>query len=243
MNTFADSMHTTHQDTPMVLPGLLDAAVATFDTDRDASRRYLMRASALLRARRAPSTDPGTARPPQSHTRLTTWKLRRVIDHIETHLAGKITVLRLANLIDVSPSHLSRAFKSSVGVPPGRYIRGRRVALACESMRTTQAPLSDIALTCGFADQSHLCNSFSRGMGTSPSRWRREHQMCDPDSKPGGPVTRVAVDAGARLGTNHVLLGLLYSIDNPLAARLRRSIASGAIAAAMPPEVDSSVGR
>jgi AraC family transcriptional regulator len=243
MNTFADSMHTTHQDIPAALSVLLDAAVATFHTDRDASRRYLMRASALLRAKRAPSTGPGTARSPQSSARLTIWQLSRVIDHIEAHLAERITMVSLANLINVSRGHLFRAFKGSVGVAPARYITGQRVALACEIMRTTRAPLSEVALACGFADQSHLCKFFRRGMGTPPSRWRRQHQMCDLDNKSLGAVACVAVATGPRLDTNHVLLGLHYSIDNPLSAPLRRNIANGAIAAAMPPEADSSVGR
>jgi AraC family transcriptional regulator len=178
MHTLPDSLHATNQDIPTALPSLLETALATFDTDRDASRRCLMRASALLRAKRAPGTDPEIARPPQSSARLMTWQLSSVIDHIEANLAKKITIVSLANLINVSRGHLSRAFKSSVGVAPARYISGRRVALACEIMRTTQAPLSDVALACGLADQSHLCKLFRRSMGMSPSRWRRQHIRC-----------------------------------------------------------------
>jgi AraC family transcriptional regulator len=224
MNTVADSMHTIHQDIPTALPSLLDAAVATFHTDRDASRRYLMRASALLRARRAPITDLGTARPSQSSARLMMWQLSRVIDHIEAHLAEKITIVSLANLINVSRGHLSRAFKSSVGVAPARYISGQRVALACEIMKSTRAPLSEVALACGLADQSHLCNLFRRGMGMTPSRWRRQHQICDSDNKDVGAVTCAAVDTRPRREINNVLLGVIFSIDNPLAVSQRMNI-------------------
>jgi AraC family transcriptional regulator len=224
MHTLSDSIHATNQDIPTALPSLLNAAVATFDTDRDASRHYLMRASALLCAKRTPSTDPGTAGPPQSSARLMLWQLSRVIDHIEAHLAEKITIVSLANLINVSGGHLSRAFKGSVGVPPARYITGQRVALACEIMRTTRAPLSEVALACGVAYQSHLCKLFRRGMGITPSRWRRQHQMCDPDDKGVGAVTCAAVDARPRLETNNVHFGAFFSIDNPLAVRRRMNI-------------------
>jgi len=224
MHTLSDSIHATNQDIPTALPSLLEAALATFDTDRDASRRYLMRASALFRAKRTPSADPEIARPPQSSAELMTWQLSRVIDHIEAHLAEKITIVSLANLINVSRSHLSRAFKSSVGVAPARYITRRRLELACEIMRSIRAPLSDVALACGLADQSHLCKLFRRSMGMSPSRWRRQ-QMCESDNKVVGAATCAVVDARPRLDTNNVLFGSIFSIDNPLTVRLRMNIA------------------
>jgi AraC family transcriptional regulator len=33
--------------------------------------------------------------------------------------------------------------------------------------------LSDVALTCGFANQSHLTRVFTRMVGVSPGAWRR----------------------------------------------------------------------
>jgi AraC-like DNA-binding protein len=35
------------------------------------------------------------------------------------------------------------------------------------------APLTDIALRCGFTDQAHLCNQFKQVLGESPAAWRR----------------------------------------------------------------------
>jgi AraC family transcriptional regulator len=210
MHTLSDSIRVADQDPPTTLPSILEAALATFDTDRDASRRYLMRASALVRAKRTPTADPEVPRSPQSSAGLMTWQLRRVIDHIEAHLAEKLTIISLANLINMSRGHLSRAFTNSVGVAPGRYITGRRVELACEIMRTTRAPLSDVALACGFADQSHLCRLFRRGMGMSPSRWRRQRQMCDSDNRVVGAVTCAAVDAGPRPEINNLLFGPFF---------------------------------
>jgi hypothetical protein len=46
---FADDLiNAANEDIPTAIPGLIDAAVAAFDADRDTSRRYLLRASALL---------------------------------------------------------------------------------------------------------------------------------------------------------------------------------------------------
>lgn len=162
-----------NEDIPAAIPSLIEAAVAAFDADLDTSRRYLMRAAALLRVGCGACADAEGARPSASRGGLLAWQLNRVIDYIETHLAEKIMAMDLGNLINVSVGQLIRAFKISVGVPPFRYIASRRVELACTMMSTTREPLSQIAIACGLCDQAHLCKVFRRMIGMSPSTWRR----------------------------------------------------------------------
>ena len=118
-----------NEDIPAAIPSLIDAAVAAFDADRDNSRRYLLRASALLRLKRGAGTEAESARPSEFRGGLLAWQLNRVVDHIETHLADKITAIDLADLIKISVGQLFRAFKISVGVTPFRYIARRRLAM------------------------------------------------------------------------------------------------------------------
>jgi AraC family transcriptional regulator len=157
---------------PAAISTLIEGAVAAFDADRAASRRYLLRASALLRAKRAAPVDrcDGEGR---GRGGMAVWQLNRVIDHIETHLTEKIAGRELAELIDVSVGQLFRAFKVSVGVPPFHYIAQRRVELACRIMKTSDEPLSQVAIACGLCDQSHFCRVFRRATGFSPAAWRR----------------------------------------------------------------------
>jgi transcriptional regulator GlxA family with amidase domain len=161
---------------PADVPSLIDAAVAAFDADRDTSRRYLLRASALLRVKCGACAPAEGAR-----GGLLQWQLNRVVDYIETHLAEKMKVTDLADLIDVSVGQMIRAFKVSVGVPPFHYIARRRVELACTMMSTTREPLSQIAIACGMCDQAHLSNVFRRMIGMSPLAWRREQEMSGVD--------------------------------------------------------------
>jgi transcriptional regulator GlxA family with amidase domain len=160
-----DLCNASYQDIPTAIPSLIEAAVAAFDADRDTSRRYLLRASALLCVKRARQSEPQGG--------LLAWQLNRVLDYIETHLADKITVRDLASLINVSMGRLSRVFKISVGVTPSHYIAKRRVELACTMIRTTGEKLSQVAVACGLCDQPHLCKLFRRIVGVSPSAWRR----------------------------------------------------------------------
>jgi AraC family transcriptional regulator len=159
-------------DVSAAIPSLIDAAVAAFDADPDNSRRYLLRASALLCAKRG-ARGVAIARRSDSRGGLLAWQRNRLVDYIEAHLADKLSAMDLAGVINVSMGQLFRAFKTSVGITPFHYIARRRVELACAMIRTTQEPLSQIAVSCGLCDQAHLCKVFRSIIGMTPSAWRR----------------------------------------------------------------------
>jgi AraC family transcriptional regulator len=48
------------------------------------------------------------------------------------------------------------------------------VKRAKESLRGSNLPIVEIAVACGFADQSHLTRVFSKALGISPAAWRRQ---------------------------------------------------------------------
>src|ERR1700678_4018001 len=158
-------------DFPTAIPSRIGAAVATFDADREASRRYLQRVLALLDVKRgAPGVESARR---SDRGGLLVGQLNGVIDYIETHLSDKIAAEDLADLVNLSKGRLSRAFKISVGVPPFRYIVRRRLELACTMMRTTREPLSQVAIACGLCDQAHFSKLFRNVIGMNPSAWRR----------------------------------------------------------------------
>jgi helix-turn-helix protein len=63
--------------------------------------------------------------------------------------------------------------RQSFGSTPMAYVAARRVEHAKLMMTFTRQRLTDVALTCGFSDQSHLTRAFRRLVGISPARWRR----------------------------------------------------------------------
>ncbi|HXK39796.1 MAG TPA: helix-turn-helix transcriptional regulator [Candidatus Paceibacterota bacterium] len=73
----------------------------------------------------------------------------------------------------LSPCHFSRVFRESFGCSPHGYISRRRVEHAQGLMLSGDAPLSQIALDCGFADQAHFSRTFRSIVGESPRTWRR----------------------------------------------------------------------
>jgi AraC family transcriptional regulator len=105
---------------------------------------------------------------------LTKQRLRRLLDYIESHLAGDLTLKRMAGELELSPFYLARVFKAEVGSSPHQYVLDRRIARAKSMLRDTQLPIADIALAAGFSSQSHLSNRFRRIVGVSPAVYRRQ---------------------------------------------------------------------
>jgi len=69
--------------------------------------------------------------------------------------------------------HFSRMFMST-GQTPHSFILRRRVDRAKDLLRRPKLPLAEVALSCGFADQSHFTTSFRKATGRTPLRWRLE---------------------------------------------------------------------
>lgn len=104
---------------------------------------------------------------------LAPWQLQRALDFIEGNLARDPSISQIADECGLSASYFVRAFKQATGVPPHRWLIKRRVELAKELLQDPDQKLSNIALLCGFVDQSHFTRVFSRSEGCSPGRWRR----------------------------------------------------------------------
>ena len=144
------------------------------ESDREAARRCLNHASALLGSEAQQSASSTMCTNPAIHAGgLARWQAQRALAYIEDNLGSKLDTRALADLVAFSKSHFSRAFKRSLGLPPMAYVASRRVERAKVMIAGTREQLTQIALACGFADQSHLNRSFRRVVGVSPGRWRR----------------------------------------------------------------------
>lgn len=104
---------------------------------------------------------------------LSSVQMRRATELLEAHLDGDIALQQVAEACELSVSHFSRAFKQTFRTPPYRWLIERRVDRARDLMKNSRLPLADIAIRCGFADQSALNRSFKRIHGVTPGTWRR----------------------------------------------------------------------
>ena len=104
---------------------------------------------------------------------LAPWQLKRAKEILNAKLDGRVPLKEVAQECNLSVSHFSRAFRRTMGAAPHNWLLTRRIEVAKERLRDGRLSLLDVALACGFADQSHLTRVFTRMVGMSPGAWRR----------------------------------------------------------------------
>jgi len=108
--------------------------------------------------------------------RLAPGQIRSVVDYIEGNLSGNPSIPELARECNLSPSHFAQAFRRTMHMAPHQWLLHRRVESAKQLLGGTDMSIAEIALSCGFYDQSHLTRVFARIQGCNPSHWRRLHR-------------------------------------------------------------------
>jgi AraC-like DNA-binding protein len=93
-------------------------------------------------------------------------------DLLDARLPEALTLAEAADVLGAHPAHLVRCFGGRFGLPPHRYLTGRRVDRA-RRLLLAGAPAADVAAATGFTDQAHLTRHFKRYLGTTPGRYSK----------------------------------------------------------------------
>ncbi len=107
----------------------------------------------------------------QERITIPNW-LKQATDIVEARFLERLSLTSIATEVGVHYVHLSRQFHKFNRCTIGELIRRRRVQHASHLLAHSRTPLAEIALICGFSDQSHLSFLFKRYMGLSPSKFR-----------------------------------------------------------------------
>lgn len=105
---------------------------------------------------------------------LKSWQLRTATQLMLDRLDTCVSVTEIAQACALSRSHFSRMFKESTRMSPQQWLREQRVIKSRELLKTSTMLLVEIALACGFCDQSHFCRTFVRAEGMTPKAWQQQ---------------------------------------------------------------------
>lgn len=100
--------------------------------------------------------------------------LDRVVEYIAANLSQPLSVAEVATVAGMSSYHFARLFKASTGVSPHQYVLAQRIERAKRLLAAGQSNVIDVALDCGFNDQSYFSRVFRRAAGVPPLRYSRE---------------------------------------------------------------------
>jgi AraC family transcriptional regulator len=98
---------------------------------------------------------------------------RRAKEFLAARLAEDVSIAEAATACGISRGHFLRAFKKSTGTTPHRWLLAYRIEAAKSLLSDPRTNIAQVAVECGFADQSHLTRAFGLHVGTSPGIWRK----------------------------------------------------------------------
>lgn len=102
--------------------------------------------------------------------------LAKVIDHIQQNYNKPLKVPELAQMAGMSPYQFDQRVRKIFYLSPGQFLNKTRIDHACYMLTNTDAPISDVAFDCGYADQSAFTRQFRQTTGMTPRVYRQEHE-------------------------------------------------------------------
>lgn len=107
----------------------------------------------------------------KSPIRLPGW-LIQARDLLHEHFNDSLSLMEIAAIVGVHPTHLARTFKKHYRTTVGEYVRRLRLDWATRRLSETEDSIADIASAAGFYDQSHFSHLFKQHTGYSPAEFR-----------------------------------------------------------------------
>jgi len=96
-------------------------------------------------------------------------RLIQTVEYMKEHFNDHLKLENLAQISGLSKYHFLRKFKEEFKMTPHAYLLQIRIHNA-KNMLLNHKPLTDIALSCGFSDQSHFTRVFNKIYGMSPGK-------------------------------------------------------------------------
>ena len=109
-----------------------------------------------------------------------TSEVRRALAFVQQRFAAPLCVADIAAAAGLSPSHLHAEFRRQLGKSPARHLADVRLAAAMDLLRHSDEPIGQIALACGYCEQSALNRALRQRLDVTPRALRRSQAAPNP---------------------------------------------------------------
>ncbi len=99
--------------------------------------------------------------------------VRRVIDHCMANLSGELTLDSVASAVFLDKYYVSKIFSRKLGISFSGFVNDQRICRCCEKLLSTSEPITEIAFSNGFRNQSTFNRVFFERCGCTPGEFRR----------------------------------------------------------------------
>ena len=138
-----------------------------------AVRAHLSQMWLALYLAQAGRLKPEALPPVSAENRTDTMRLKTMMAFIRDHYSEPISLEQVAQSASIGQRECLRCFRRTIGVSPMQYLLKYRVGEAAGLLRTTQLPVAEVALQCGFESPSNFAQAFKRLYGLTPRAYRQ----------------------------------------------------------------------
>jgi two-component system response regulator YesN len=108
-----------------------------------------------------------------SETELIDSRIQITTDFMKANLHRRIPLAELAEVANLSPSHISRLFKTQTRLSPGEYLSRLRMEKARHLVLAGLLSVKEIMAVVGYRSKSHFVRDFRRSFRLAPSEYRK----------------------------------------------------------------------
>jgi len=143
--------------------------------------------------------------------------VQKTLDVIEARISEEISIDNLAEVAALSPFYYQRLFSRLVKKPVREYIKLRRLARSCESLRGTENRILDIALENGFGSHEVFTRTFKDAYGMTPTEYRESETRLNNFQKPDLLLNYTMIDLDVPLISDGLVLEInRKKLDEPV---------------------------
>ena len=152
---------------------LAQVLALALDRDSDASPLFIEQLGVTIGTHLVDRYGSAPTPSAKSGRRLSSLHEARAKDMLLAKTDGNVSLEEIASACNLSRSYFIRAFRETTHRTPHQWLLEQRIERARHLLRNSDSSLSEIAIACGFSDQSHFTRTFTQLVGTPPGSWRR----------------------------------------------------------------------
>lgn len=99
-------------------------------------------------------------------------RLKKMLSYIYENYQNEMTVEDIANAANISKSECFRCFRSMIEKKPVEFLNEYRLKKSLELLSSTDMPVTEVCLSCGFGHISYFGKLFREAYGMSPRDYR-----------------------------------------------------------------------
>lgn len=109
----------------------------------------------------------------KTYKNLDSQRIKGMLDFIQKNYSNELTLKEIGEAVFIGERETLRCFARTIGISPIEYLKKYRVKVAANLLTTTDLPVTEICIQCGFNSPSYFSKSFQRVFNVTPREYRK----------------------------------------------------------------------